>query len=171
MKLLAVDAKLTSAHTSSRGTRLEVCGVYRRFGWLLAFVIIESGTACRTAPTSEVTRLDRAAITREQMLAGDYSTVYDAVAALRSNWLRPRGPDSLVQPSIVWVYVDGVRAGSIDVLRGIQPRLVNTARFYDGPTATGRWGVDNGAGVIHISTWNGGDPGIHLPDSTRRAPK
>jgi hypothetical protein len=115
--------------------------------------------------------LDRAVITRDEMLKGDFVTVYDAVAARRSMWLQPRGPDSFVLPSVVWVYIDGARVGGVDVLRNIQPRLVNTVRFYDGPSATSRWGVDNGAGVIHVSTWSEGAPGIPVPDSTRRKPK
>ena len=73
--------------------------------------------------------------------------------------------------SIVWVYVDGARVGGVDALQSIQPRLINTVRFYDGPSATSRWGVDNGAGVIHVSTWSEGAPGIPVPDSTRRKPK
>jgi hypothetical protein len=105
------------------------------------------------------------------MLKGDYATVYDAVAARRSMWLQPRGPDSFVLPSMVWVYIDGSRVGGVEVLRTLQPRLVNTVRFYDGPSATSRWGVDNGAGVIHVSTWSEGAPGIPVPDSTRRKPK
>ena len=107
-------------------------------------------------------------ITRDQMLEANYSSVYDAVAALRSLWLQPRGPDSFVAPSIVWVYVDNARVGAVDVLKTMQPRLVNTVRFYDGPSATSRWGVDNAAGVIHVSTWAEGASGIPLPDSTRR---
>ena len=110
-------------------------------------------------------------LTRDEMLQGNYTTVYDAVEARRSMWLRPRGPDSFVQPSVVWVYIDGVRAGEVDLLRRLQPHLVNTVRFYDGTEATSRWGVDNGAGVIHVSTWSEGAPGIPLPDSTRRKPK
>ena len=130
------------------------------------------GPACRTGQPREGRRLDRSVITREQMLAGTYVTAYDAVAALRSSWLRPRGPDSFVLPSVVWVYIDGVRAGGVEVLHNVQPHLINTLRFYDGPTATGRWGVDNGAGVIHVSTWSEGAVGVPLPDSTRprRAP-
>lgn len=109
-------------------------------------------------------------ITHDQMVEANYASVYDAVAALRSMWLQPRGPDSFIAPSIVWVYIDGSRVGDVDVLRTIQPRLVNTVRFYDGPSATSRWGVDNAAGVIHVSTWSAGAPGIPLPDSTRRRP-
>jgi hypothetical protein len=139
----------------------------RRFGWLSVLALIAVGSGCRTAPSAETRRVDRSVITREQMLKGEYVTVYDAVAALHSNWLRPRGPDSFVLPSIVWVYIDGSRAGGVEVLQSIQPNLVNAVRFYDGPTATGRWGVDNGAGVIHVSTWSDGASGIPSPDSTR----
>lgn len=101
------------------------------------------------------------------MVLGHYATVYDAVAALRSTWLRPRSVDSFLSPSIVWVYLDGTRLGDVTTLQQMQPKLVTSVRFYDGPTATGLWGVDNGAGVIHVSTWSDGAPGIPLPDSTR----
>jgi hypothetical protein len=134
----------------------------------VALAIWALSASCAGRQERPSRRLDRSVITREEMLNAKYTTAYDAVAALRSMWLRPRGPDSFVVSSVVWVYVDGVRVGGVDVLQNIQPRLVNTLRFYDGPTATSRWGVDNGAGVIHVSTWKEGAPGIVIPDSTRR---
>ena len=135
--------------------------------WRLGVVAaVALALGCTSTPR-DGRRLDRSAITREQMLKGDYATVYDAVAAMRSSWLRPRGPDSFVLPSVVWVYIDGTRAGGVEVLHTIQPTLITTVRFYDGPTATGRWGVDNGSGVIHVSTWSEGAVGIPIPDSTR----
>ncbi len=142
--------------------------VRSRFRGLVILAVVALGSGCRTAQPSEGRRLDRSVITRDEMLTGKFTTAYDAVAALRSIWLRPRGVDSFVLPSVVWVYVDGVRLGDVEALRGVQPRLVNTLRFYDGPAATARWGVDNGAGVIHVSTWSGGAVGIPLPDTTRR---
>ena len=132
---------------------------------------VASGVACAANQRRPERRLDRTVITREEMLSGNYTTAYDAVSALHSIWLRPRGVDSFLVPSIVWVYVDGIRVGGVDALQTIQPRLVNTIRFYDGPSATSRWGVDNGAGVIHISTWKEGAPGMLVPDSTRRTAK
>ena len=147
-----------------------------RLGWHSTLVVMTLCSACagrRAAEGDEAPRrrLDRAVLTREQMIDGKYVSVYDAVLAMRSAWLRPRGPDSFVLPSIVWVYVDGARLGGVETLRSMQPRLINTVRFYDGPTATGRWGVDNAAGVIHVSTWSEGAPGIPVPDSTRRKPR
>ncbi len=107
-------------------------------------------------------------LTREQMLEGHFTTVYDAVEALRPAWLRPRGPDSFAFPSTVWVYIDDVRAGGVDVLQNLQPGLVNTVRWYSGPEATGRWGVDHGAGVIHVSTWGEGALGFPRSDTQTR---
>jgi hypothetical protein len=150
---------------------LDLLPSCRRGLWFGLLAMIALAAACKSAPAGKTRRMDRSVITREQLVDGSYATVYDAVAALRSNWLRARGPDSFVMPSIVWVYVDGARAGDVEVLRNIQPKLVNTVRFYDGPTATGRWGVNNGSGVIHVSTWSDGAGGIPLPDSTRGTTK
>jgi hypothetical protein len=141
-----------------------------RFGRLVRLAMLAAGAssaACAGRQARPARRLDRSVITRDQMLSGHYTTVYEAVSALHSIWLHPRGVDSFLVPSVVWVYVDGIRVGGVDVLQTIQPGLVNTVRFYDGPSATSRWGVDNGAGVIHVSTWKEGAPGMIVPDSTR----
>lgn len=114
-------------------------------------------------------RIDRTALAREQMVQARYSTVYDAVEALRPNWLRPRGPESFVLPLVVWVYVDNVRLGDVQTLRTIQPSQVSTVRFYDGPSATGRWGVGHGAGVIHVSTWSQAALGFPRSDAVSAA--
>lgn len=140
-----------------------------RFGLCIAVLVCLSSAACSSRRATGG-RLDRTVITRDQMLQAKYISVYDAVAGLRSLWLRPRGPDSFVLPSTIWVYVDGAKVGDIEVLRNMQTRLVNTVRFYDGPSATSRWGVDHAAGVIHVSTWSEGAPGMFTPDSTRRRP-
>ena len=141
---------------------------YRKaLGVIGAIVIVAQAVGCGAPRAQQTRRLDRMVITRQQMVSGHYATVYEAVAALRSTWLRPRGSDSFLSPSIVWVYVDGMRVGDVTTLQRLQPQLVNTVRFYDGVSATGLWGVDNGAGVIHVSTWSDGAPGMPVPDSTR----
>lgn len=124
-------------------------------------------TAPQKAPKK---RVDRNVITREDMLAGNYSSAYDAVAGLRSMWMRPRGSSGQTERSVVWVYVDNARVGDTEALRSIQPQLVSTLRYYDGPTATSRWGVDHGAGVIFVSTFKDGAPADHSADTTRRKP-
>ena len=141
----------------------------------LALIAIAATSACaarRTTPHAP--RVDRTVLTRELMLSHHFTTVYDAVLALRSQWLRPRGPESFLLPTVVWVYVDEGRLGDVETLRNIQPGLVASVRFYDGPAATGRWGVGHNAGVIHVSTWATGAlgfPGTHLvpTDTAARA--
>src|SRR5215207_10999844 len=108
---------------------LAALPVHGRLGGLVAVAALALALGCTSTPR-ESRRLDRSVITREQMLKGDYVTVYDAVAALRSSWLRARGPDSFVLPSSVWVYIDGQRAGGVEVLHNIQPHLITTLRFY-----------------------------------------
>jgi hypothetical protein len=155
----------------TRSGRLPALATLAMVAAVTAVIAVASGVACAANQPRPARRLDRSVITREQMLGGNFTNAYDAVSALHSIWLRPRGVDSFVVPSIVWVYVDGIRVGGVDALQSIQPRLVNTIRFYDGASATSRWGVDNGAGVIHVSTWKEGAPGMLVPDSTRRAGK
>ena len=124
----------------------------------------------KDAPKPAKKRSDRNIITRDDMIAGNYSSAYDAVAGMRSMWLRPRGSGSQSDRSTVWVYIDNVRVGGTEALQTIQPRLVNTIRYYDGPSATSRWGVDHSAGVIFVSTFKEGAPAEHGADTTRRKP-
>ena len=149
--------------------RRSWCLMRTRACWRTTLAASMLCAACLSqAPQTTSNRLDRTVITRDQMLQANYTSVYDAVAALRSVWLRPRSAESVV--STVWVYVDNARVGDVDVLKTIQPRLVSTVRYYDGPSATSRWGVDHAAGVIHVSTWSAGAAGMPVPDSTRRRP-
>lgn len=161
--LTAMSTSRTPRRTASRRLRFPCVAV------LLGVAAMCTACLATSGGTAE-RRLDRTVITREDMVKGNFVTLYDAVSALHSNWLQPRGVDSFANPSIVWVYVDGARVGDVSVLKDMRPGLVNTVRFYDGPQATSRWGVDNGAGVIHVSTWSEGAPGIPVPDSTRPRP-
>ena len=123
-------------------------------GRVLVVGLCATGLACGGHRTTErPQRAGRNLITREQMVRANYVNAYDAVAALRSNWLRARGPDSFQTPSQVWVYLDGNRMGDVETLRRIQPSLITSIRFFDGTTATARWGVGHSAGVISIDTW------------------
>jgi hypothetical protein len=74
------------------------------------------------------------------------------VQALRANWLNTRGVDSFRTPSRVWVYVDNVRLGGVESLRGVSIGSISYIEHFDGIAASGRWGLDHGAGVIHVLT-------------------
>ena len=98
-------------------------------------------------------RLDRNLLTRDQILDTNRQNVYEVVESLRSNWLRTRGPTSLTsRDAQVLVYIDDNRLGGVETLRTINTTVVQYIRWFDGITATGRWGLDHGAGVIYVST-------------------
>src|SRR4051794_6742308 len=126
-------------------TRLERCFV------LLALSI---ASACVSTPRSaSSSRPDLSAITEEQLAEKHYQNLYEAVQALRSNWLSTRGTDSFRSPSQVWVYVDNSRYGGVEALAGISTQGVTSVTHLNGIDATARWGLGHAAGVIAVHTW------------------
>ncbi|HEY3287880.1 MAG TPA: hypothetical protein VGJ96_12250 [Gemmatimonadaceae bacterium] len=103
------------------------------------------------APTSRP-RFDAALITREQILQGQFTNAYDAVKTLRGTWLNTVRPESVRYPSVIQVYLDGVRLGDVSSLSTVQTLPIQYIRYYNGPDATSRWGMDHGAGAIYVST-------------------
>lgn len=112
---------------------------------------LAAGCATGTrGPSGTSTRRDL--LTREQMLERHFTTTYDAVQALRGNWLNARGTDSFTNPSEVLVYLDGMRLGGITTLQGIGTQTVQYLRHFNGIDAAARWGLDHGSGVIFVVT-------------------
>jgi hypothetical protein len=124
---------------------------------LLALIGLASACAARQ-PTDEIPRRDRNTLTQEDLAAGHFPSAYEAVETLRSNWLHPRGPDSFQAPSQVWVYLDNVRLGDIQTLRGLHPSTILSIRHFDANGATARWGVGHAAGVIYVTTFQVAKP-------------
>jgi hypothetical protein len=94
---------------------------------------------------------DRSIITQRQLVENHFLTAYDAVEALRSNWLQTRGTDSFAAPTEVRVYLDNTLLGGTSTLRDIAVSTVSFIKYFDGIAATGRWGLGHGAGVIFVS--------------------
>ena len=86
------------------------------------------------------------------MLEHRFNNALEAVEALRSNWLQVKGTDSFSSPSQIWVYMDDTKLGGVESLRAIGVAPIVFIRHFDGVTATARWGLDHGQGVIFIST-------------------
>ena len=91
-------------------------------------------------------------LVEDQIRSNSYSTVYDAIVALRPNWLRTRGMDSFSSPTQIQVYIDNVRVGGIPNLQQISSVAAYYVQWYDGIEASARWGLGHGAGVIFVST-------------------
>jgi hypothetical protein len=129
------------------------------------FVLASACSAGRSTPGDAVPHGDYSILTADQLNAQVYHNAYDAVEALRTNWLRPRGPDSFTSPSAVVVYLDNEKLGGVELLRGIQLLNVLVIRHYDAATANARWGVGHASGVIQVLTMASG--GVTAPDDAR----
>ena len=129
--------------------------IARRFALLLLAVALSACSGNTGAPRG--TPVDRNLITIEQIRQHQFSNAYEAVQSLRSNWLITKGVDSFASPGQVLVYLDNNKMGGVETLRGIATVSVAYIRYYDGLTASGRWGLDHGHGVIFVSSH--ADPG------------
>ena len=93
-------------------------------------------------------------LTKEDL--ADYSTVLEAVQALRPIWLRQRtplllSPSSGTEPaSPVWIYWDGTRLGDPSHLSRIATSQVTRVVHYDARAASLRWGISHENGVIYL---------------------
>jgi hypothetical protein len=116
-------------------------------------VLVALGSACVTGgSTNRAPQADRTVITREQLLEHHFTNAFEAVQALRSNWLETKGADSFSTPTQVLVYLDDTRLGGIETLRSIATATIVFIRHFDGISAAARWGLDHGQGVIFVST-------------------
>ena len=109
-------------------------------------------SACASGHRTSETRADRNLITATQIRDGHFQNAYDAVEALRPNWLSPRGPDSFNTPSQIEVYYDATHLGAVGTLRNIEATTIEFIRWYDGTQAQQRFGIGHSAGVIFVSS-------------------
>ncbi|MEJ7812504.1 MAG: hypothetical protein WKG32_18985 [Gemmatimonadaceae bacterium] len=122
----------------------------RRLAGLTLLVI---ATACaRNQSASTSPRTDWNLITEGQLGGHRFGNAYEAVQALRNGWLQTRGPDSIVSPTRIWVYLDNSRLGGVESLRSIAIPGVAFIQHFDGVSAAARWGLDHGQGVIYVSS-------------------
>jgi hypothetical protein len=119
---------------------------------IVAASLLVSASCASSGTSSQRTRIDPALITREQIDEHGFTNAYDAVAALHSNWLLTKGTDSFSSPSRVRVYVDNTLLGGTETLRSVAASAIRDIRHFDGLSATSRWGMDHGQGVIQVTT-------------------
>jgi hypothetical protein len=118
----------------------------------LALTISVALSACSKGRPTDARPSDRSVISSAEMREHNFRNVYEAVAALRSNWLVSRGSDSFNSPTGVKVYYDTAMLGGVETLRTIRPEGIAFVRFYDGISASARWGMDHAQGVIFVSS-------------------
>src|SRR5690349_3805149 len=110
----------------------------------LLIVAMAVTTACLSRGRAEVPpRPDRTALTQKDLEGKHYLTAYDAVEAMRGNWLHDRGPMTFDRNNqvVVLVYYDDVKLGTVETLRSIPVQSVSLIRHLDGVEAQGRYGI------------------------------
>ena len=118
----------------------------------LAGMLVLVLAACATSGGTASPQGRSDLLVEEQIRANSFATVYDAIVALRPNWLRTRGADSFNSPTQIQVYVDNVRVGGIPNLQQISAISAYYVQWYDGIEASARWGLGHGSGAIYVST-------------------
>ncbi|MEX2282913.1 MAG: hypothetical protein WEE89_10570 [Gemmatimonadota bacterium] len=110
--------------------------------------------ACASASTGASS--DRNRITAEQLSRSTAPNAYDVIRTLQPQWLENRGASGLNEaPSAVsaaTVYVDGSRAGDLDVLRNTPLHTIAEIRFWTAREAAERFGAGFPRGVIEITS-------------------
>lgn len=89
---------------------------------------------------------------RDEMDASSAANAYDLVVQVRPNWLRGRGTPSIRNREIELpiVYLEDRRQGPLEVLRSFPTSSISELRYIDGTTATTRFGIGHGGGVIQV---------------------
>ncbi|HEX2778342.1 MAG TPA: hypothetical protein VHM30_02515 [Gemmatimonadaceae bacterium] len=123
-----------------------------------ALIVVALGLAActpakRTTQPGQAPR-DHNLITADEIAKISVTNAYDVVKRLRPQFLTSRGPTSITdrRPTTPVVYLDGVRYGDVSALMGIDAARIATIRFLSGPEAQARFGTDNVAGAILVTT-------------------
>jgi hypothetical protein len=120
---------------------------------LLASTLLITVAACAGAGRQGVSTTSNVIDRAELEAAGSVST-YDAVQRLRPQYLRDRGPVSLVNTSArprAVVFLDQTEYGELETLRTIPASRVEQVRFYPGAEAATKFGSVYGSGVIQLN--------------------
>lgn len=128
---------------------------FRLSGWrtlpawfVLGLALAGLGTACAsTRPTS--VRRDPNTISSaevEEMRQAGVTDLYELVHRRRPMWLRTRSERSFRLETVILVYINEARLGTVEALRGYPLHSIVALRFLDAPQA----GLLPGAGSTHV---------------------
>ncbi|HST62913.1 MAG TPA: carboxypeptidase-like regulatory domain-containing protein [Longimicrobium sp.] len=121
-----------------------------------------STLAAETRPAARTNTDRRRLIARDEVANTRVSTAFDLVQALRPQWLRARGSNSMrivtrgdanwvADESPIIVYQDGrVLGPGVEMLRSIPHASIEQVEYFDAAEAQQRWGVGHPQGAIHV---------------------
>ncbi len=93
-------------------------------------------------------------LSAEDLQASRHDNLYDAIRALRSNWVRERPPSDHLgaQPEVAQVFVDGMHRGDVEVLRQLHVGDVESVRYLSVTEAISTFGRLAQAGPAIVIT-------------------
>jgi hypothetical protein len=114
----------------------------------------EPQTTVVSSPMPRTQRKDPNVITEAELASRSTLTARQAIEQLRPQFLRIRGTTTLgnAQTSdVIWVYVDGTRMGTLEVLNNIGVHEIREIRYLNPSEATNRYGTGHVQGAILIT--------------------
>jgi hypothetical protein len=99
-------------------------------------------------------RKDPNVITEAELASRPTLTARQAIEQLRPQFLRTRGTTTLGNAQtadVIWVYVDGTRMGTLEVLNNIGVHEIREIRYLNPSEATNRYGTGHVQGAILIT--------------------
>lgn len=91
-------------------------------------------------------------LTGDELRATSKDNLFDAIRALRPNWMARRGRGSISTMEYVKVYRDGMQQGPPAVMRDMNLEEVTEVTYLSASDATTRYGTGHESGAILIST-------------------
>jgi hypothetical protein len=118
---------------------------------LLAGLVAAVSASC-APPATERTARDPNVITSAELASSQATNAFDAVRMLRPNFLNSRGPTTISGADTGYPrgYLDRVLFGDINSLKNLSVNGIREIHYYNGPEASGRFGLDNVSGAIEV---------------------
>src|SRR3981081_3922251 len=118
---------------------------------LLAGLVAAVAVSC-APPSTERSSHDSNIITGAELVATQATNAFDAVRRLRPNFLNSRGRTTISGSDTGYpkVYLDRVYFGDINSLKNLSLNGIREIHYYNGPDASGRFGLDNVSGAIEV---------------------
>jgi hypothetical protein len=113
----------------------------------------EPQTSAVSSPGSRQ-RKDPNVITEAELASRSTLTARQVIEQLRPQFLRIRGTTTLgnAQTSdVIWVYFDGTRMGTVEVLNNIGVHEIREIRYLNPSEATNRYGTGHVQGAILVT--------------------
>jgi hypothetical protein len=121
---------------------------------LLAAAASVSACSSGTGTETSEPRPDQSLITAEDIAEARVHDAYEAVQALRPQWLTSRASRTLANstPRVPAVFLDRMELGPLASMRGVAVGNIQEIRYHDATQAMNRFGIEYDSGIIQIIT-------------------